>query len=259
MVGYRLEASVHVVTASVLATRNIVTAVNRAGIEVLDTVYEAFAAADACLTTDERELGVALLDLGAASSELVVYRQGAVWHTASIPVGGEHFTNDIAVGLCTPIPEAERMKRSWGEHVSAGRGDVNLEVPGVGDRPTRHVNYAMLTAIIQPRATELLELALAELTHSGLSKQLGAGMVLTGGGAKLGGLANWAMELLNCPVRVARPTSLLRMGDSLPDPSYATVVGLVVYGNRLRLSRGQTEHAWGNRIWRVIRSKLVPS
>jgi cell division protein FtsA len=255
MMGSRLEVNVHVVMASASATQNIVTAVNRAGVVVRDTVFESLASAEACLTADERELGVALLDIGGGTSDLIVYYQGTVRHAAAIPVGGEHFTNDIAVGLRTPIPEAEKMKRLWGERDPARPTEDLIEVSSVGGRPTRVVSYAVLSEVIEPRALELLELLEAELAHSGYGKQLGAGVVFAGGGAKLGGLQPLAEQTLGLPVRVGKPAGLLKMGDVLPSPAFATVVGLIAFGNRMRLLRDSREHSWTGRLWSTLRGK----
>jgi cell division protein FtsA len=255
MLGARLEVNVHLITASTAAHQTIVTAVNRAGVEVLDTVYEPLACALSCLTSDERELGVALVDIGGGSTDLVVYFQGTVRHSAVIPVGGDHFTNDIAVGLRTPIPEAERMKRAWGERDPAKPFDTMLEVASVGDRPSRAVSYAMLTEIIEPRGVELMELVQAELQRSGYEKQLGAGVVLVGGGAKLGGLAAMADQTLGIPARVGQPRGLGKMGEILPDPSYAALVGLIAYGNRLHVLRDTEEKGWTGKLWGVLRGK----
>jgi cell division protein FtsA len=249
MLGRRLEADVHLITASATGTQNVVTAVNRAGIVVQDTVYEPLASAEACLTLDERELGVALVDIGAGSTDMIVYHQGTVRHTASVPVGGDHFTNDIAVGLRTPIPEAEKMKRAWGQRESEKPYDTVLEAAGVGERPSRAVSYAMLGEIIVPRTIELIELVQAELARSGFEKQLGAGMVLTGGGAKLGGLVGLAERTLAFPVRVGRSAGLKNMGEVLPDPAFATLVGLVTYGNRHRLLRDSRDKGLAGRLW----------
>ncbi len=255
MIGSRLEACVHLVTVSATATQNVVTAVNRAGIVVMDTVYEPLACAEACLSADERELGVALVDIGSGSTDLIVYQQGAVRHTASIAVGGDHFTNDIAVGLRTPTPEAEKMKRAWGERDPKKPYEPVLEVPGVGERPPRVVSYSMLREIIEPRATELVELVQAELEHSGYHKQLGAGVVIAGGGAKLGGLAGLAEQTLGLPVRLGHPSGLENMGEFLPDPAFTTLVGLVAYGNRHSMLRGTKEKSWFGKLWSVFRGQ----
>jgi cell division protein FtsA len=253
MSGARLEANVHLITGSSTALRNVVTAANLAGIKVLDTVYEPFASAAACLTADERELGVALVDIGGGSTDMIVYSQGSVRHTASIPVGGEHFTNDIAVGLRTTIPEAERVKRSWAEREFDNTPGGALEVPSVGERPARVVSYAILDEIIQPRTLELLELIHDELERSGQIRQLGAGLILVGGGAMQGGLVSLAEQTLGLPVRLGRCTGLENMGESLAGPEYATLIGLVVYGNRRRLLRDSKETGLMAKLWQALR------
>ena len=239
MVGQRLEANVHIVTASGSATQNIVTAVNRAGVRVDDTVLEPFASAEACLTQDERELGACLLDIGGGTTELIAYTGGVVRHTAAIPVGGDHFTNDLAVGLRTPIPEAEKIKR---EHAQACRElmteDGAIEIASVGDRPPRTIFARMVAEIVQPRAQELLMLIRDELRRAGLESQIPAGIVLTGGGSHLRGLAELAERVFNLPVRVAVPRGLAEMSEEVSRPEYATAVGLVLYGARTRRVAG---------------------
>ncbi len=255
MVGSRLEVNVHLVTGSAFAHENIVSAVQGTGIKVDDTVFEALAAAEACLTADERELGGALIDIGGGSSDLVVYCEGSVRQTAVIPVGGEHFTNDIAVGLRTPIPEAEKMKIVWGERDPDKPQEAALEVPSVGERPARLVSYAMLSEIIEPRAVELLELIQAELARSGLEKQIRAGVVLAGGAAKLGGLVALAEQSLGLPVRLGRPAGVEKMTEQLSDPAYATVVGLAIYGHHLRLLRHSQDKSLSGKLWGLLRGK----
>ena len=239
MVGQRLEANVHIVTASGSATQNIVTAVNRAGVRVDDTVLEPFASAEACLTQDERELGACLLDIGGGTTELIAYTGGVVRHSAAIPVGGDHFTNDLAVGLRTPIPEAEKIKR---EHAQACREllteDGAIEIASVGDRPPRTIFARMVAEIVQPRAQELLMLIRDELRRAGLESQIPAGIVLTGGGSHLRGLAELAERVFNLPVRVAVPRGLAEMSEEVSRPEYSTAVGLVLYGARTRRVAG---------------------
>jgi cell division protein FtsA len=254
MSGARLEANVHLITGSSTALSNVVTAANLVGIKVLDTVYEPLAAA-ACLTADERELGVALVDIGGGSTDMIVYAQGSVRHSACIPVGGEHFTNDIAVGLRTTIPEAEKVKRFWGERQFDLTPGGVLEVPSVGERPARVVSYDKLHEIIQSRTLELLGLIHGELERSGHIRQLGAGLILVGGGAKLGGLVPLAEHTLGLPVRLGRGAELENMGENLAEPEYATLVGLVVYGNRRRLLRDAKEIGLMAKLWRALRGK----
>lgn len=250
MVGTRLEVNVHLVTASTIAHENLVTAVNRAGIEVRDTVLEPLAAAEACLGPDERELGVGLLDIGRGSSEFVIYHEGSLRHTAAIPVGGEFFTNDVAVGLRTPVPEAERLKLSWTDSRSSESED-SFEVPSVGGRPPRVVNTGMLGEILEPREEELVELVQAELARAHFDRALGAGLVLVGGGAKLAGLAAMAERALEMPVRLGEPSGIEDLGDPLLDPAYAAVVGLVLYGNRQRALDGARQPGWRER-WKGL-------
>jgi cell division protein FtsA len=159
------------------------------------------------------------------------------------------------VGLRTPIPEAEKMKRAWGERAVDQPYDALLEVSSVGERPSRAISYSMLSEIIEPRATELMELIQSELARSGYEKQLGAGVVLVGGGAQVGGLAGWAEQVLGLPVRVGRPRGLGKMGETLPDPAFAAVVGLIAYGNRLRLLRDSQEKGWTDKLWGVLRGR----
>lgn len=235
MVGQRLEANVHLVTSSIAATQNLVTAANRAGILVNDTVLEPLASAESCLTQDERELGCCLLDIGGGTTELIVYGGGVVRHTSAVPVGGDHFTNDLAVGFRTPIPEAERIKRRHGCAASSLlHEDTSIEIASVGDRPPRTIFVRMLTDIIEPRAMELLALIRDDLQRAGLDGQIPAGFVLAGGGARLNGLVDLAEQSFHLPVRIAEPKGLGDLPEQVAHPEYATVVGLVMYGARTR-------------------------
>jgi len=195
MVGQRLEANVHLVTSSIAATQNLVTAANRAGILISDTVLESLASAESCLTQDERDLGCCLLDVGGGTTEVIVYGGGVVRHTSAVPVGGDHFTNDLAVGLRTPIPEAERIKRQHGcAALSLLAEDHPIQIASVGDRPPRTIFARQLTDIIEPRSQELLALIRDDLQRAGLDRQIPAGFVLAGGGAKLTGLIDLAEQ-----------------------------------------------------------------
>jgi len=240
MVGQRLEANVHVVTSSVAATQNLVTAANKAGILISDTVLEPLASAESCLTQDERDLGCCLLDIGGGTAELIVYGCGVVRHTSAVAVGGDHFTNDLAVGLRTPIPEAERIKRRHGCAASAFmKEDGAIEIASVGDRPPRTVFAHMLTDIIEPRAMELLSLIRDDLQRTGLLGQIPAGFVLAGGGARLHGLDELAEQFFHLPVRIAEPKGLVDLPEQVAQPEYATVVGLVLYGAKARRAASQ--------------------
>ncbi len=240
MVGQRLEANVHLVTSSIAATQNLVTAANRAGILVNDTVLEPLASAESCLTQDERDLGCCLLDIGGGTTELIVYGGGVVRHTSAVPVGGDHFTNDLAVGLRTPIPEAEKIKRRHGWAASALlHEDTSIEIASVGDRPPRTIFARMLTDIIEPRAMELLALIREDLQRAGLDRQIPAGFVLAGGGARLNGLVDLAEDSFHLPVRIAEPKGLADLPEQVAQPEYATVVGLVMYGAKTRRNAPQ--------------------
>jgi cell division protein FtsA len=240
MVGQRLEANVHLVTSSIAATQNLVSAANKAGILISDTVLEPLASSESCLTQDERELGCCLLDIGGGTTELIVYGGGVVRHTSAVPVGGDHFSNDLAVGLRTPIPEAERIKRHHGYAASSLlREDGAIEIASVGDRPPRTIFARMLTDIIEPRAMELLALIREDLQRAGLLKQIPAGFILAGGGARLHGLDELSEQSFHLPVRIAEPKGLADLPEQVAQPEYATVVGLVLYGAKARRSAPQ--------------------
>ena len=240
MVGLKLEVNVHVVTASAAATQNIVTAVNRAGVIVTDTALEPLAAADAILTPDERELGCCVLDIGGGTSESAVFAAGVIRHSAAVPVGGDHFTNDLAVGLRTPVPEAERIKRHCGCVWRALLGEERgIEIASVGDRPPRTVSPRMLHEILEPRAQELLLLVRDELQRAGLEGLIPAGLVLAGGGARLSGLVELAESIFGLPARLAAPQGLEGMPEGLSQPEYATVAGLLLYGVQIRRLEAQ--------------------
>lgn len=240
MIGQKLEVNVHIVTGSAAATQNVVTAVNRAGVFVSDTALEPLASAEAVLTQDERELGCCLLDIGGGTTELIVFSGGVVRHTAALPVGGDHFSNDLAVGLRTPMPEADKIKRQYGcacrELLAEDRA---IKIATVGDRPPRTVFTRMLNEIIEPRAQELLALVREELKRAGLDTLIPAGLVLAGGGSRLTGLVELAERTFLLPVRIATPRGLEAMPEELSQPEYATVVGLLLYGARARRTAAQ--------------------
>ena len=235
MVGQRLEANVHIVTSSISATQNLVTAANKAGILINDTVLEPLASAESCLTQDERDLGCCLLDIGGGTTELIVYGGGVVRHTGAVAIGGDHFTNDLAVGLRTPIPEAEKIKRHHGcaaAHLL--KEDGAIQIATVGDRPPRTIFSRNLTDIIEPRTQELLTLISDDLRRAGLMKQIPAGFILAGGGARLNGLLEMTEESFQLPVRIAEPRGIMDLPEQVAQPEYATVIGLVLYAAKAR-------------------------
>ena len=255
MTGQSLQVSVHLVAAASTAVQNVVAAANRAGIYVLGTVLEQMASSESNLTADEKELGVALVDIGAGTAEVIFYEQGSVRHTVAIPVGGDYFTHDVAVGLRTPTPEAEKLKCTWGLPVSGRPAYETLEVGGVGERPSRMVAYATLSEILEPRAVELVEMVRAEIDRQDFRKQLGAGLVLTGGGAKLKGLPELAERLLSLPVRRGGPGGLGNMGETLCDPAYSAVVGLVSYAHGMRRHQEGRSTTWGRKLIDLFRAR----
>ncbi len=238
MTGSRLEANVHIITASTTAIQNIVTCVNRAGMEVIETVLEQLAAAEACLTDDERELGVALLDIGGGTTDIAIFDKGTIWHTSVLPTGGDHFTNDVAVGLRTPILEAEKIKKKYGCALATMVSEEDtIEVPSVGGRKPRILGRQILADILQPRAEEICHLVFQEIRRAGYERVLNSGVVITGGSASLEGLPEVAERVFDMPIRRGVPTGIGGLVDVVASPSYATAVGLVLYGLRSRSNR----------------------
>lgn len=238
MVGARLEADVHVVTAPVAVTQNIVTCMNKAGIEVIELVLEQFAAAEAILTTDEKELGIVLIDIGGGTTEVAVYQKGSIAYTSVIAVGGDHFTNDLAVVLRAPIGDAERIKKKYGSAMRAAVGeDEMVEVPMVGGREPKLCPRTTLADILQPRAEELLGMIHEDLQRLGVDKEVRSGVVLTGGGAELDGLAEVAEGIFEGPVRRGVPTGVGGLVDVVSRPEWATATGLLLYGHRHKTMR----------------------
>jgi len=232
MTGARLEVNVHIVTSSATATQNIVSCVNRAGVHVIDTVIEQIAAAESVLTPDEKELGVALVDIGGGTTDIAIFERGSLWHTAVIGVGGDHFTSDIAVGLRMPIPDAEKLKRKCGCALSAMvEEDETMDVASVGGRRPRVMARRILSEILQPRAEEIFHLVWDEIRRAGYEKSLNSGIVLTGGGAILEGMPEIAEQIFDLPIRRGAPAGVGGLADHVGSPSFATV-GLVLYGQR---------------------------
>jgi cell division protein FtsA len=244
------------VTSASSATQNVVTAVNRAGVHVDDTVFEPLACADSILRADERDLGVCLADIGAGSTEIAVFHQGAVAYTGVIPVGGDHFTSDLSVGLCTPVNEAEKLKKLYGNAIVTLIPEGNeVEVPSVGDRPSRLMAQRLLGEILEPRARELCEMLRDSLRQSGMFDICVAGVVLSGGGSRLPGLIDIAESVLRKSVRLSWPVPLAKMPTELAEPEYATALGMVYYGHRARVARGLQDGRWSSRLRAMFAKK----
>ncbi|MEG3640000.1 cell division protein FtsA [Magnetococcus sp. PR-3] len=233
MAGVRLEARVHLVTGAVASAQNIVKCANRCGLDVGDIILEQLASAEACLTDDEKELGCCLLDIGGGTADIAIYADGHIKHTAVLAIGGDHMTNDIAVGLRTPTREAEQLKRKFGCALSSLVGpDETIEVPSIGERPPRSLGRHILAEIIEPRVEELFTLVQREIARSGFEEQIAAGIVLTGGASNTEGMVELAEEIFNKPVRRGLPQGVGGLTDVIANPSFATATGLVLYANR---------------------------
>ena len=256
MMAARLEVRVHMVTSASSATQNVVTAVNRAGVHVDDTVFEPLACADAVLRADERDLGICLADIGAGSTEIAVFHQGAVAYTGVIPIGGDHFTSDLSVGLCAPVNEAEKLKKLYGNAIVTLIPEGNeVEVPSVGDRPSRLMPQRLLGEILEPRARELCEMLRDTLRQSGMFDMCIAGVVLSGGGSRLPGLIDIAESVMRKSVRLSWPVPLPKMPTELAEPEYATALGMVYYGHRARVARGLQDGRWSSRLRAMFAKK----
>ncbi len=235
MSGVRLEAKVHIVTAAVTSAQNIIRCCNRTGLEVNDIVLGQLAASEAVLIPDEKELGVALADIGGGTTDLVVFSQGAVRQTAVFGLGGNHLTNDIAVGLRTPLVESEKIKKKYGcALTSMVKKEEMIEVPSVGGRRARLLSRQILAEIIEPRMEEIFTLVHREILKSGYENLIPSGVVLTGGTACLEGLPELVEQIFNLPVRRGYPSGMGGLLDVVNNPMYAAGVGLVLYGRRHR-------------------------
>jgi cell division protein FtsA len=230
MAGVRLEVRVHIVSGAVSAVQNIVKCVRRCGLEVSDVVLQPLASSFAVLTEDEKDLGVALVDIGGGTSDIVIFTGGAIRHTAVIPIAGDQITNDIAMALRTPTPDAEEIKLRYGaaKQVLVAPDD-RIEVPGLGDRGVRMLSRQALAAVIEPRVEELFALVHQTIRESGYEELLSSGVVITGGSSLLPGMAELGEDVFMKPVRVGIPTYQGNLADVVRTPRYATVLGLLIH------------------------------
>jgi cell division protein FtsA len=233
MSGVRLEAKVHIVTGASASVQNIVKSVNRVGLDIDDIVLEQLASSEAVLSADEKDLGVVLLDIGGGTTDIAVFSDGSIKHTAVIPVGGNFITSDIATGLRTPLTEAEKIKIKYGCAFSPmiPKNEI-IEVPSVGGREPREVTRQILGRIIEPRTEEILNMSYKEVVKSGYEDILAAGVVLTGGTSIMVGITELAEHVFNMPARRGCPTGIGGLTDVVNSPMYATGVGLVLYGSK---------------------------
>jgi cell division protein FtsA len=256
MSGVRLEAKIHIVTGAVTSAQNIIKCCNRTGLNVADIVLEPLASAEAVLTPEERELGVALVDMGGGTTDIALFHDGAVKHTAVLAIGGNHLTSDIAAGLRTPIAEAERIKQRYGHARTSGvTKDDRVEVPSVGGKGSRTISRQIVCEIIEPRLEEIFQLIRREIAKSGYEGSLASGVVMTGGSTLLPGMIEMAEEVLGMPVRLGVPTHVGGLIDVVSSPIYATGVGLVLYGLKRQdnnIFRIREDH-----IFAKVRNRMV--
>ena len=253
MSGVRLEAKVHMVTGAVSAAQNIVKCVRRCGLEVDDIILEQLASSYAVLTDDEKELGVCLVDIGGGTTDIAVFTEGAIRHTAVIPIAGDQVTNDIAVALRTPTQHAEEIKIKYACALTQlASPEETIEVPSVGDRPPRRLARQTLAEVVEPRYEELYTLIQAELRRSGFEDLCAAGIVLTGGSAKMEGAVDLAEEVFHMPVRLGAPQTVSGLSDIVRNPVYSTGVGLLLFGHHNRALR-EAEARMGGGFKGVLR------
>lgn len=233
MSGVRLEAKVHIVTGAAASAQNIVKSCNRSGLDVADIVLEQLASSEAVLSPEEKELGVALVDIGGGTTDVAIFVDGAIKHTSVLALGGNQITNDIAVGLRTPMAEAEKIKQKYGCCLASLVGkDETIEVPSVGGRKPRILSRQLLAEILEPRVEEIFTLVNREIVKSGFEDVIASGVVITGGSTILEGMPELAEQVFNLPVRRGTPQNIGGLVDVVNSPVYATGVGLVVYGSR---------------------------
>jgi cell division protein FtsA len=235
MTGVRLEVEVHIVSGASASVQNVIRSVNRAGLAVHDLVLQPLASAEAVLFEDERELGAVIVDIGGGTTDLALVREGAVWHTAIIPLGGDHITNDVAIGLRTPVADAEALKKRYGAALAAQvPADDTVDVPSVGGRKPRQLSRQVLAGIIQPRLEEIFVLVAKSLGRAGFDDAATAGFVVTGGTSIIESLPDLAERVLGQPVRRGAPSIIDGLVEAATSPIYATGVGLALHGARQR-------------------------
>lgn len=235
MSGVRLEAKVHMVTGAVSAAQNIVKCIRRCGLEVEDIILEQLASSFAVLTEDEKQLGVCLIDIGGGTTDIAVFAEGGIKHTAVIPIAGDQVTNDIAVALRTPTQSAENIKIQYACALTQlASADEMVEVPSVGDRANKHLSRLTLAEVIEPRYEELFALIQTELRRNGLEDILGSGVVITGGSARMEGVVELAEDIFRMPARLGIPRDIAGLVDVVRNPIYSTGVGLLLYGQQSR-------------------------
>jgi cell division protein FtsA len=235
MSGVRLVTNVHIVTADIGAVHNLVTCCNKAGLQVAELVLESIASAHSVLSKDEMELGVALIDIGGGTTDLAIFCDGTIRHTCEIGLGGHNLTNDLSVGLRTPLQEAERLKEDFGGAIASFiKPNLVVDVPTVGDREPRKITQKVLVDILEARIIEILEMMNSEMVASGQKNKINGGVVLTGGTALLANLVELAEQIFDLPVRIGYPTGITGRIEELHSPRCTTATGLVLFGRNSR-------------------------
>ena len=254
MSGVRLEAKVHIVTGAVSAAQNIIKCVRRCGLEVDDVILEQLASSYAVLTEDEKELGICLVDIGGGTTDIAVFTDGAIHHTAVIPIAGDQVTNDIAVALRTPTQHAEDIKVQYACALTQlANPEEIIDVPSVGERPSRRLARQTLAEVVEPRYEELFTLIQAELRRSGFEDLIAAGIVLTGGSSKMEGVVELAEEIFHMPVRIGIPQHVSGLVDVVKNPIYSTGVGLLLFG-RKQMQEGFSPLRASGGLWERMKS-----
>ncbi len=256
MSGVRLEAKVHLVTGSVNAIQNIERCVERCELETDDIILEQLASSYAVLTDDEMELGVCLVDIGGGTTDIAIFTEGAIRHTAVIPIAGDQVTNDVAMALRTPTQHAEKIKVKYACALTQlVKAEETIKVPSVGDRPPRDLSRQALAEVIEPRYDELFTLIQAELRRSGFEDLIAAGIVLTGGTAKMEGVVELAEEIFHMPVRLARPVGVSGLPDVISNPIYSTAVGLLLYAAKQENKKSRKKTTFDDKKSPIFRIK----
>lgn len=233
LLGTRLEVNVHIITGAVTSAQNLIKGVNRAGLDVVDIVLQPLASSEAVLSPEEKELGVAMVDFGGGTTDLAIFLDGSVRHTAVLPLGGQNLTKDLAIGLLTTQSEAEKIKLQYGiARADLLQGHQMVEVPSVGDRPPRMFTRRDIADILEPRVEEMFELVRREIARAGYEGMLGAGVVLTGGTSLLEGMLDAAEKMLNLPARRGIPGGVGGLRDIVSNPIYSTGVGLLLHARQ---------------------------
>ena len=254
MSGVRLEAKVHIVTGAVSAAQNIIKCVRRCGLEVDDVILEQLASSYAVLTEDEKELGICLVDIGGGTTDIAVFTDGAIHHTAVIPIAGDQVTNDIAIALRTPTQHAEDIKVQYACALTQlANPEETIDVPGVGERPSRRLARQTLAEVVEPRYEELFTFVQAELQRSGFEDLIAAGIVMTGGSSKMEGVVELAEEIFHMPVRLGLPQHVSGLADVVKNPIYSTGVGLLLFG-RKQMQEGFSALRGSDGMWERMKS-----